>query len=265
MKKILAPTIIMLISLVLFSNANAYQNQAGTHSPTPTSTSITSSNRDSNTNNSNSTSNSTSTCTTCSPSQNQDQVETQTNTQNQGEESNLSVQVKINLNNEDRNTLQNKIQEKSQELNQYLNQVKENLKTMYEEQIKSQLATHAFLSLGQDETNQNKAMIQSATKLSEQIQNTMQNEEKLALQSKFTKFFVGADRDSISKLNENINQMQLDIDNLKTELNRYDAETQYMYSQYITNLEQELNRLQAKVQTETKSQGIFGWFINLFR
>lgn len=260
MKKCITVLFLALFLSIYQNQVLAYQNQAGTHSPISTNSSIsTSSNVITNGNQGSNDSS----CETCG--ENQNEVQVQTSTQNQGDDSNLSIQVKINLNNEDRNTLQEKIQEKSQELTQYLNQVKENLKTMYQEQIKSQLATHAFLALGQDATNQNKTIVQSATKLSEQIQNTMQNEEKLALQSKFTKFFLGADKNTISQLNENISQMQIDINNLKSELDQYDADTQYMYSEYITNLEQALNRLQTKVQTETKSQGIFGWFINLFK
>lgn len=266
MKKNLIGFLLLVVALLLFKQVNAYQNQAGTHSPTPSSTTIQTSTTSSGSGNGNgnSTSNPTSTsCSTCT--QNQNQVNTKTSTQNQGEESNLTIEVKVNLNSDERNALQEQIQAKEQELTRYLNQVQEKIKSIYQNQLSSQLAAQAFLSLGESASNTNQEMITTAQNLSAQIQSAIQNEEKLTLRNRITKFFLGADQDATDNLTSNISQIESDIANLQTELNTYDADTQYMYQQYLDNLTQELNRLQEKVQTETKSQGIFGWFLNLFR
>jgi len=197
--------------------------------------------------------------------QTQNQAEIETNIQNQDKKTGLTVQSQVELNKKNREELKETIKEKSQELKQFADQIKNNLKTIYQNQQKSQLAVHAFLALAQDEKNLNQNMLQSAQQIQQKIQNTILNEEKIQTRNWLTRLFLGTDQETITALESDVTAIKTYIEKLQTDLEQYDTETQQMYDQYVIDLNEEMNRLQAATKEQKLSHGILGWFIDIFK
>lgn len=173
-----------------------------------------------------------------SPTGNQVKNTNVVQTQNQGEDSQLSV--------------------KTQEAEQ-LNQAVEDSLTKVSDQVLELIDTvGAKGGIGQ----QVKVIAQDQTKLQQEIKSDV---TQLNSRGTMAKFFIGSDKKLIKSMEQKMEQNRLmiqQLEELKTQTqNQGDLEQLQLTIDLMTY---QNTSLQSKVEKESKSNGMFGWLVNLF-
>lgn len=173
-----------------------------------------------------------------SPTGNQVKNTNVVQTQNQGEDQKLSV--------------------KTQEAEQ-LNQAVDDSLTKVSDQVLELIDTVGAKSgIGQ----QVKAIAQDQTKLQQEIKSDV---TQLNSRGTMAKFFIGSDKKLIKSMEQKMEQNRLmiqQLEELKTQTqNQGDLEQLQLTIDLMTY---QNTSLQNKVEKESKSNGMFGWLVNLF-
>ena len=175
---------------------------------------------------------------TVSPTGNQVKNANEVQTQNQGEDSQLSV--------------------KTQESEQ-LNQTVDDSLTKVSDQVHQLIDTvGAKGGIGQEV----KEIAQSQTKLQDEI---VSDVAKLNSRGTLAKFFIGSDKKLIQSMEQKMEQNRLMIQQLEQlKLQTQNAGDLQQLQETIELMTYQNISLQNKVDKEAKSNGIFGWLVNLF-
>ncbi len=173
-----------------------------------------------------------------SPTGNQVKNENVVQTQNQGEDSQLSV--------------------KTQEAEQ-LNQAVDDSLTKVSDQVLELIdSVGAKGGIGQ----QVKVIAQDQTKLQQEIKSDV---TQLNSRGTMAKFFIGSDKKLIKSMEQKMEQNRLmiqQLEELKIQTqNQGDLEQLQLTIDLMTY---QNTSLQSKVEKESKSNGMFGWLVNLF-
>jgi len=159
-------------------------------------------------------------------------------TQNQGEDSQLSV--------------------KTQEAEQ-LNQAVDDSLTKVSDQVLELIDTvGAKGGIGQ----QVKVIAQDQTKLQQEIKSDV---TQLNSRSAMAKFFIGSDKKLIQSMEQKMEQNRLMIQQLEQLMTQTQNQGDLEQLQLTIDLMTYQNTsLQSKIEKESKSNGMFGWLINIF-
>jgi len=173
-----------------------------------------------------------------SPTGNQIKNANEVQTQNQGEDSQLSV--------------------KTQESEQ-LNQAVDDSLTKVSDQVKELIETvGAKGGIGQEV----KEIAQSQTKLQDEI---VLDVTKLNSRGTVSKFFIGSDKKLIQSMEQKMEQNRLMIQQLEElKLQTKNTSDLQQLQETIDLMTYQNTSLQNKIDKESKSNGMFGWLVNLF-
>ena len=175
---------------------------------------------------------------TVSPTGNQVKNANEVKTQNQGEDQKLSV--------------------KTQESEQ-LNQAVDDSVTKVSDQVHELIETvGAKGGIGQEV----KEIAQSQTKLQDEI---VSDVAKLNSRGKAAKFFIGSDKKLIKSMEQKMEQNRLMIQQLEElKLQTKNTGDLQQLQETIDLMTYQNTSLQNKIDKENKSNGMFGWLVNLF-
>lgn len=175
---------------------------------------------------------------TVSPTSNQTKNTNEVKTQNQGEDSQLNV--------------------KTQESEQ-LNQAIDDSLTKVSDQVHELIETvGAKGGIGQEV----KEIAQSQTKLQDEI---VSDVSKLNSRGSVAKFFVGSDKQLIKSMEQKMEQNRLMVQQLEElKLQTQNTSDLQQLQETIDLMTYQNTSLQNKIDKESKTNGMFGWLINLF-
>ena len=175
---------------------------------------------------------------TITPTGNQVKNQNQVKTQNEGEEQQLSIQT-----------------QETEQLNQSLD---DNFQKV-SDQVKELINTvGAKTGIGQ----QVKDIAQNQDKIKDQIK---LNLSQLASRSAVSKFFIGSDKKVVRQMEQQIEQNHLLIKQLEElKIQTTNSGTINQIQQTIDLMTYQNTSLQEKINQENKSNGLFGWLVNLF-
>lgn len=175
---------------------------------------------------------------TTSPTGNQVKNANEIKTQNQGEDSQLSVKT-----------------QESEQLNQDI----DDSMTKVSDQVHELIETvGAKGGIGQEV----KEIAQSQTKLQDEI---VSDVTKLNSRGTAKKFFIGSDKKLIKSMEQKMEQNRLMIKQLEElKLQTKNSEDLQQLQETIDLMTYQNTSLQNKIDKENKSNGMFGWLVNLF-
>ena len=185
----------------------------------------------------------------------------QIETRNQGEEGNLTIQTQQRVRARNVSELRNMIQERSQEMNQELKNLTKSEEKVYKNQNTVRLAVHSLLAMENLTGGIGKNISQIAREFNNSVRATIKSEEKIQNRNRLVKFLFGGDDEAAGEMEQEVNQNQERIQNLKQLKEKCNCteEVNAILQEQIQNMEQEQNRLQELAQNEKKSKGLFGW------
>lgn len=159
------------------------------------------------------------------------------------------------------------VQQKKQEMNQEMQGLSNVQQKVYQNQNKVREAVHALLSLEDLARGIGPQVSQIAREFNNSVQATIIAEEKIQKRNAFVRFFMGGDKDAAGDMEQELNQNQQRIQELKQlrEECVCGEEVKAMMQEQIQNMEQEQERLQQLTDSEKNAKGLFGWVRNLFR
>jgi len=176
--------------------------------------------------------------TTVSPTGNQVKNANEVQTKNQGEDQQLSVQT-----------------EESEQLNQAVDESLVKVSDQVQQLIET---VGAKTGIG----SKVKEIAQSQTKLQDEIKSDI---AQLNSRGALISFFIGSDKKLIKSMEQQMEQHRLMIQQFEELKLQTTNEGDLQQLQETINLMTDQNTsLQNKVEKENKSNGIFGWLINLF-
>ena len=163
--------------------------------------------------------------------------------------------------------LKQMIQEKQQEMNQEMKNLTKQQQKVYKNQNAVRLAVHTLLSMENLTGGIGKNVSQIAREFNNSMQATIKAEERIQKRSQIMKFFFGGDKNSSEEIEQELNQSQYRLEQLKQFRQECNctAEVKAMLQEQIQNIEQEQNRLQELVRNEKQSKGLFGLFLGWFK
>lgn len=173
-----------------------------------------------------------------SPTGNQVKNENEVKTQNQGEDTQLKVETQEN---------------------EQLNQSVDDSLVKVSDQVHQLIDTvGAKGGIGQEV----KEIAQNQTKLQDQIKATF---NQLNSRASLTKFFLGSDQDAVQEMSRQMDQNRLliqQLEELKLQIKNSDDLQQVQ--QTIDLMTYQNTSLQNKIDLESHTRGLWGWFLNLF-
>ena len=193
-----------------------------------------------------------------------EQIQTEQQTQNQGEEGQLMVTQQVTAG--QINEVKQQIQQKEQEMNQEIEAFKEKKQEVYQNQNEVRLAVHSLLAMEGLVGGIGNQVSQIAQEFNNSVQATIKAEEKIQNRNMIVSFFMGGDQEAAGKIEQEVNQNRLKIQQLKQLYQQCDCdeEIKNMFQEQVENMEQEQNRLQQVASQEKKIRGIWGWLKGLF-
>jgi len=198
------------------------------------------------------------------------QTEQQTQTK-EGEHEESPGQPNFNLGNQQRARTMTKaremVQQKKQEMSQEMQELSNVQQKVYQNQNKVREAVHALLSLEDLAPGIGPQVSQIAKEFNNSVQATIMAEEKIQKRNAFVRFFVGGEKNAAGEMEQELNQNQQRIQELKQlkEECASGEEVKTMMQEQIQNMDQEQVRLQQLAEKEKNTNGVFGWVRNLFR
>lgn len=183
----------------------------------------------------------------------------QTETETEGEEQTIMTQVREQVRAKNTNELRQMIQQRQQEMNQTMQGLKKAAKNVYQNQNRVRLAVHTLLAMEDLAGGIGQQVSEVARGFNNSVQATIRAEERIQTRSNILRFFMGGDEKSAEELEQEVNQNQQRIQELKQLREQCNEEVKAMMQEQIQNMEQEQTRLQDLAQKEKKSKGLFGW------
>jgi len=158
------------------------------------------------------------------------------------------------------------IQARSEVLGQEVQNLSGEEQKVYQNQNMVREAVHAFLAMEDLVGGIGSRVSEIAREFNNSVQNTIKAEEKIQTRSAFAKFFMGGDKNAAGELEQELNQNQLRIQELKQLQENCNCATEVktIVQEQIQNLEQEQTRLQTVAEKEKNNNGIFGWVRSIF-
>jgi len=179
---------------------------------------------------------------------NQVQNRNEVQTQNQGEDSQLQINTQE----------QERLRDGSGDGSQNRNQMAEEKMSEVAKQVQLLLDADTTGGIGEEIRAIAQAQNQAQPKIREQL-------TKIESKGKLAKFLTGADYGAIKKLNEQIAENQLRIEQLIELQNQLTNESEItLVQETIQALNQVNTELQAKVLAEEQTRSMFGWLFKLF-
>jgi len=173
-----------------------------------------------------------------SPTGNQIKNQNQVQTKNQGEDQQLTVKTQ-------------ETEQLDQNVTQSFTKVSDQVKELIE-------TTGAKGGIGQ----QVKEIAQSQTKLQDEIKSDVQ---QLGSRGALTKLFLGADKKLTKSMEQKMEQNRLMIQKLEQlKLQTKNTGDLQQLQETIELMTYQNTSLQNKIDKENKSNGVFGWLVNLF-
>ena len=191
------------------------------------------------------------------------QVQTGQQTQNQGEEQNIMIQQRQQVKAQTSEELGQMIQQRQQEMNQETQGMGKQEQKVYQNQNQVRLAVHTLLAMEDLVGGIGQNVSRIAREFNNSVQATIRAEEKIQTRSGLARFFLGGDEEAAQELEQETNQSQLRIQELKQLMEECECDegVRAMMQEQIQNMEQEQTRLQELTQNEKKSKGLFGWLL----
>lgn len=206
------------------------------------------------------------------------QTETQQQTQNQGEEQQIQTEQQTQTgegeqeigNQQGARTMteaREMVQQKKQEMTQEMQSLSNVQQKVYQNQNKVREAVHALLAIEDLAPGIGPQISQIAQQFNNSVQATIMAEEKIQKRSAFVRFFMGGEKDAAQEMEQELNQNQERIQELKQlqqECTACSEGVRTMIQEQAQNMEQEQIRLRQLAEKEKNTNGVFGWIKNLF-
>jgi len=205
------------------------------------------------------------------------QAQTEQKTQNSGEEQQIQTENQEQsgqnfiLENPERartlNEAKEMVKERKQEMEQEIQEFSDTVKKVYQNQNQVREAVHTLLSIEDLALGIGSQVSEIAREFNNSVKTTIAAEEKTQKRNAFVRFFIGGDQDAAENIEQELNQNQervLELKQLEGECD-CDEEVKTVIQEQIQTIEQEQVRLQDLVDNEKSSNGVFGWIRNLFR
>ena len=159
------------------------------------------------------------------------------------------------------------VKERKQEMDQEMQELGEVQKKVYQNQNQVREAVHTLLAIEDLAEGIGSQVSEIARGFNNSVKETIAAEEKTQKRSAFFRFFMGGDKDAAEDIEQELNQNQERVQELKQleEECGCDEEVKAVIEEQIQSIEGEQIRLQELVNKEKSSNGIFGWVRNLFR
>jgi len=159
------------------------------------------------------------------------------------------------------------VQQKKQEMTQEMQELSNVQQKVYQNQNKVREAVHALLAIEDLAPGIGPQVSQIAQQFNNSVQATIIAEEKIQKRNAFVRFFMGGEKNAAQEMEQELNQNQLRIQELKQLREECvgGEEVKAMIQEQIQNMEQEQARLQQLADREKNTNGMFGWVRNLFR
>ena len=159
------------------------------------------------------------------------------------------------------------VQQKKQEMTQEMQGLSNVQQKVYKNQNKVREAVQTLLSLEDLAPGIGSQVSEIAREFNNSVQATIIAEEKIQKRNAFVRFFIGGEKNAAEDMEQELNQNQLRIQELKQLREECvgGEEIKAMVQEQIQNMEQEQTRLQQLADREKGAQGVFGWVRNLFR
>ena len=101
-----------------------------------------------------------------------------------------------------------------------------------------------------------------AQKMNESVNAMTAAEVKTESRSAFARFFFGADREAVATMDQELNRTREHIEEMQAQLLELtDEEAKAIIQEQIQNMEAQLEQVRARVDSESKSKGIFGFLV----
>ena len=165
------------------------------------------------------------------------------------------------------NEVKEMVEERKQEMDQEIQELSDSVKKVYQNQNQVREAVHTLLSIENLAVGIGSQVSEIAREFNNSVKATIVAEEKTQKRNAFTRFFMGGDKDAAEDIEQELNQNQQRVQELKQLKEECDCEegVKEMIQEQVQNIEQEQVRLQELVNNEKSSNGVFGWIKNLFR
>jgi len=201
------------------------------------------------------------------------QVQTEQQTQTEEKEKNQQGQggQTFILENQKKATTLDEVREMAQQRKKEMNQEIEGLdeiqRKVYQNQNQVREAVHVLLAIEDLAIGIGPQISKIAREFNNSIGETIIAEEKTQKRNSFIRFFMGGDKDAAEDIEQELNQNQQRIQNLRQLEEECDCEEEIkaVIQEQVQTIEQEQTRLQQLVDNEQSSVGVFGWVKNLFR
>jgi len=180
--------------------------------------------------------------------------------QNQGESQQIQdkeqVQAQVN-------DIKQQLQQKQQQMNKEAEDVGGKKSEILKNQNRVRIAAQTLSQMANMMGGIGKEVSEIAKNFNNSVEATVRAEEKIQTRSGFARFFVGGDEEAAEELDQEVQQNQQRIQELKQlrEQCECDEEVKEMMQEQIQQMEQEQTRLQQLAQAEKKSKGLFGWIL----
>jgi len=165
------------------------------------------------------------------------------------------------------NEVKEMVEERKQEMDQEIQELSDTVKKVYQNQNQVREAVHTLLSIEDLALGIGSQVSEIAREFNNSVKTTIAAEEKTQKRNAFVRFFIGGDQDAAENIEQELNQNQervLELKQLEGECD-CDEEVKTVVQEQIQTIEQEQVRLQDLVDNEKSSNGVFGWIRNLFR
>lgn len=171
------------------------------------------------------------------------------------------IEVAEQIKSQTKEQLREQIQQKQNEMEQELTSLSIQNREILRNQNKVRLAVHSLLAMEDLAGGIGQQISAIAREFNNSVRSTINAEEKIKTRSKFTRFFIGGDKNASEGIEQDVIQNQLRIQELKQlkEECTCEQEVTQVLQEQIQNIEQEQVRLQQLAQQEKQSKGLFGW------
>ncbi|MGB2727308.1 MAG: hypothetical protein WBD09_02380 [Halobacteriota archaeon] len=189
------------------------------------------------------------------------QVQVEQETQNEGENITVRVRQRERLRARNVTELKQMRQERQREMNQTIQGLGKNRQTVYQNQNRVRLAVHSLLAMEDLVGGIGPQVSQIAREFNNSVQATIRAEERIQNRSRFVRFFAGGDEKAAEEMEQEVNQSQQRIQQLKQLRVQCDCgeEVKAMMHEQMQIMEQEQARLLQLAQNEKNKKGLFGW------
>lgn len=246
MKKTISILILCFILSASVALAQGNSGQDNSNSPAAQQTSVQNQNQEQNQNQ--------------NQGENQNQEQEQIQVQNSAGTIGIQLQEQVRARNT--NELRTMIQAQEQEMNQEIEEMEdEDQQAVFKNQNKVREAVHALLAAEDLVGGIGQQVSAVAIEFNNSVEKTIQAEERIQKRSGFVKFFLGGDKKAAQEIEQEVNQNQVRLQELKQLHQQCPclSTVKEIIQAQIQNIEQEQNRLQELALEQINKKGVFSW------